>query len=121
MQVAIVLFTVISLAILVAAVGEGLLGNPNMFIIGNGSTRTTLNWFQPRTGLELPQPIVVSVSVWFYRLLMLFWALWLAVALLRWLQLGWTNFSKDTFWRHRPIQLTPATTPQQHVSTESSG
>ena len=101
MQLALVLMTVISLGILVTAVGEGLLGNPDMFIIGNGSTRTTLNWFQPRTGQELPQPIVISVSVWYYRLLMLFWALWLAMAVIRWLQFGWAAFSKETFWKRR--------------------
>lgn len=120
MQVAIVLLTIASLAILVVAVGEGLLGNPDMFIIGNDSSQTTLNWFQPRTGLELPQPMVVSVSVWFYRLLMLFWALWLAVALLRWLQMGWTAFSKGGFMRHASKATISVTKPQQNEGAESN-
>ncbi|MEM8681709.1 MAG: hypothetical protein AAGF97_20360 [Planctomycetota bacterium] len=117
MQFGLVLLTLIALVILVVAVGEGLLGNPDMFIIGNGSTRSTLNWYQPRTGLELPQPTVVSVSVWFYRLLMLFWALWLAMAVIRWLQLGWAAFSKDTFWKHRP----PRSATQRAVKAKESG
>jgi hypothetical protein len=41
----------------------------------------------------------LSISVWFYRLLMLFWALWLATALLRWLQNGWTAFSHGGCWK----------------------
>ncbi len=120
MQTAIVLLTATSLVILVVAVGEGLLGNPDMFIIGNGSSQTTLNWFQPRTGLELPQPTVVSISVWFYRLLMLFWALWLAVALLRWLQMGWTAFSKGGFLRQRSNKTPSVTMRPEHGSAESN-
>ena len=81
---------------------EGLLGNPEMFIRGNGSSRTVLRWFQPRGGSELPMPCVVSVSVWFYRLLMLAWALWLAVALIRWLKWAWTQFSDGGCWRRSP-------------------
>jgi hypothetical protein len=90
---------VVALGILVAAVKEGLLGNPEMFIRGNGSSRTTLQWFQPRGGTELPLPSIVSVSVWYYRLLMLAWALWLAVALIRWLKWAWTQFSDGGCWR----------------------
>lgn len=103
-QIAVVLLTVVSLCILVAAVGEGLLGNPEMFIVGNGSTPTSLIWFEPLAGTSLPETSVVSVSVWVYRLLMLFWALWLASALLRWLNQGWQNFSKDGFWRPSPSE-----------------
>lgn len=93
MQAGLVLLTVGALAILVTAVGEGLLGSPEMFITGNGSTRTRLNWFQDRTPGLLSQPSYVAVSIWWYRLLMLVWALWLAMSLIRWLGVGWRNFS----------------------------
>jgi hypothetical protein len=99
LQIFLAAFTVVALGILVAAVKEGLLGNPEMFIRGNGSSRTTLQWFQPRGGTELPLPSIVSVSVWYYRLLMLAWALWLAVALIRWLKWAWTQFSDGGCWR----------------------
>ena len=104
LQIGIVLLTLVALGVLMVVVGEGLLGNPDMFIVGNGSSRTFLSWFQPRTGLELPQPYVISISVWFYRLLMLFWALWLATALLRWLSWGWKQFSSGGAWRKRPAR-----------------
>jgi len=99
LQLGIIVLTFAALIILVFVVGAGLLGNPDMFIIGNGSSRTFLQWFQPRSGPEFPMPYVVSISVWFYRLLMLFWALWLASALLRWLQWGWQQFSCGGLWR----------------------
>jgi len=99
LQVLLVLLTIISLGVLVAVVSEGLLGRPEMFIRGNGSYQNLLQWFQPRSGQALPQPMVISTSVWVYRFLMLVWALWLASALLRWLTLGWQAFAKGGYWR----------------------
>ena len=99
LQVLLVGLTLAALGILVAVVREGLLGNPEMFIRGNGSSRVELCWFQPRSGTELPLPVVVSVSVWFYRLMMLAWALWLASALIRWLRWTWMQFSTGGCWK----------------------
>ena len=101
-QVGLVLVTLTALGILIVIVGKGLLGNPEMFIVGNNSSRTFLQWFQPRVDQVLPEPYIVSISVWFYRLLMLFWALWLAAALLRWLTWGWRQFSNGGSWMRKP-------------------
>lgn len=91
--------TAIALSIFVAVVAEGLLGNPEMFIAGNGSTRSALRWYQARCGEILPQPGCLSVSIWWFRLLMLAWALWLAASLLRWLRMAWTSFSTGGCFR----------------------
>jgi hypothetical protein len=107
LQVFLIGLTVTALGILVFAVSEGLLGSPVMFIAGNGSTSETLRWFQPRSGPALPQPGCLSISIWWYRLAMLAWALWLAAALLRWLRIGWENFSVGGFFRRKP-KPTPA-------------
>ncbi len=106
-QLCLVLLTVIALAVLVFVVANGLLGYPEMFIRGNGSSRWFLNWFTPRAGSSLPAPVVYSISVWFYRVLMLFWALWLASALLRWLATGWSHFTYGGAWR----SFSPASKP----------
>ncbi len=50
LQLGIILLTFVSLIILMFVVGAGLLGNPDMFIVGNGSSRTYLQWFLPRSG-----------------------------------------------------------------------
>ena len=105
-QIGLVFVTFTALGILIVVVGAGLLGNPEMFVIGNGSSQTYLRWFQPRAELKLPEPTIVSISVWYYRLLMLFWALWLAFALLRWLTTGWKHFTHGGGWVHRPILAT---------------
>ncbi len=102
MQVGLVLLTLISLGILIFVVVAGLLGNPDMFIIGNGSSKNILQWYQPQAEQLLPVTTVISISVWYYRLLMLLWALWLASALLRWLTNGWQQFSQGGAWRRKP-------------------
>jgi hypothetical protein len=114
LQIGLVLLTCIALGILVVVVGEGLLGNPEMLIIGNGSSRTVLQWFQPRVGTTLPESHIVSISVWFYRLLMLFWALWLATALLRWLKWGWHQFTQGGGWKRfaKKRTTTPPLAPE---------
>jgi hypothetical protein len=95
----------------------GLLGQPDMQIEGNGSYASHLVWYQDRIdnvdgqGGLLPRPWVLSVSMWWYRGLMLAWALWLAGSLVRWLPWAWGSFSAGGLWRHlitpRPRPLAP--------------
>jgi hypothetical protein len=104
LQMLLVGLTVAVLVILVVVVGEGLLGSPKMFLRGNGSYGTHLEWFQPRSGNALPECSAVTVSVWWYRFLMLLWALWLASGLLRWLASGWKAFASGGLLRSIPIR-----------------
>jgi hypothetical protein len=102
LQAFLIALTAIALGILITAVGEGLLGNPEMFVSGNGSNQTALKWYQARVNGLLPTPLCISVSIWWYRFLMLLWALWLALAVIRWLRWGWDNFSKGGIFRSNP-------------------
>jgi hypothetical protein len=102
MQVGLAFLTLIALATLVGAVANGLLGSPDMQIVGNGSWGQQLQWYQDRVAGELPQPGAISVPLWYYRLLMLAWALWLAVALLGWLRWGWTAINHGGLWQSQP-------------------
>ncbi|MCE9608964.1 MAG: hypothetical protein K8R23_01930 [Chthoniobacter sp.] len=115
LQLALMALTVGAIGVLLAAVREGLLGDPQMFISGNGSSRTelhwSLRWFQARSGPLLPQPGCVSISIWGYRLAMLAWALWLAAALLRWLRWGWQNFGTGGFF-HKMGKAKPQPAPE---------
>ncbi|MEP6672423.1 MAG: hypothetical protein ABJF10_24880 [Chthoniobacter sp.] len=102
LQIVLILLTAAALGILLTAVGEGLLGRPEMFITGNDSTQTALRWFQARSDGLLPHCECVSISIWWYRFFMLVWALWLAMALIRWLQLAWKNFGSGGYFRRKP-------------------
>ena len=74
------MWTVTAATVLAVSVGRGLLGRPDMMIAGNGSWAESLTWFSDRLDGPLPQPWVVSVPLLAYRLVMLAWSLWLALA-----------------------------------------
>jgi hypothetical protein len=110
-QVLLVGWTVAAIAILFYAIQQGLLGQPEMQIAGNGSGAEYLRWYQDRSGNVLPQAWIVSVPLLVYRLLMLAWALWIAAALLRWLRWAWESFGIGGYWRTlrapRPAAVPP--------------
>lgn len=98
LQVMIGILTVVSLGMLFLAVEQGLLGSPDMQIIGNQSSAYNLNWYQDRSLATLPVATLISVPLIVYRVLMLAWSLWLAVSLLNWLKWGWECFSRNGLW-----------------------
>jgi hypothetical protein len=115
MQLGLAFGAVMAAAVLISVLHAGLLGSPHMFISGEGSSTSLLRWFQARSGPELPVPGVVSVSIWFYRLFMLAWALWLAFALLRWVQWGWKQVTAGGLWKSKPRRQVPPELPQEVV------
>ena len=106
-QIVLALWTVIALSTLFGAVAQGLLGTPDMQIAGNNSYATDLHWYQDRFDTALPQAWVLSVSIWFYRGLMLLWALWLANSLLNWLRWGWAQYSSNGVWKKSAVIVAP--------------
>lgn len=93
-QLVLVVLTVVSLGVLVFTVSQGLLGSPEMWIGGNGSSARVLRWDIDRCDAQLSGVGCVSISIWWYRLLMLLWALWLAASLLKWLRWGWHSSAR---------------------------
>lgn len=90
-QVGLIGLTILVVGFFVRIASVGLLGNPEMYVAGIGSSASYLNWFSARATSELPQPGYWSVSIWWFRLAMLLWALWLAWSLVKWLRRGWKN------------------------------
>jgi len=101
-QVLLVILTLFALGTLFFAIQQGLLGHPDMQIGGNGSSGHILHWYQDRIGSELPAAWIITVPLLAYRIAMLLWALWLAMALLRWLRWGWDCFSSGNSWKTAP-------------------
>ncbi len=98
-QISLALFTLIALSTLLMAIHQGLLGHPQMHIAGNGSSAHLLRWYEDRTTGQLPTVWIFSWSVWIYRLAMLIWALWISLALMRWLPWAWNCFSTHGLWK----------------------
>lgn len=95
-------WTLLSLLLLFYGIQHGLLGSPDMRVAGQGSSSHVLRWYQDITDSTLPQPGVISAPLWLYRTLMLFWALWLAFSLVKWLKWGWQCFSHGGYWQSVP-------------------
>lgn len=98
LQIVLILLTVLSFGAIIYAVQHGLLGHPDMQIAGNGSNSYFLRWYQDHVAAVLPQPIVVSIPIMAYRILMLIWALWLAFNLLTWVKWGWECLTAEKMW-----------------------
>ncbi len=73
-------------------VSKGLTGNPGM-LISNAENYpgSRLAWFEPKSEGPLPVAGFFSVSVWWFRGLMMLWTLWLAWKLLRWIPMAWSQ------------------------------
>ncbi|HKE43539.1 MAG TPA: hypothetical protein VKB41_03270 [Steroidobacteraceae bacterium] len=108
-QVALGLLSVVALFSLVSAIPYGLLSTPDMRVRGAGSGGNVFSWFVDQATGVLPQPGVISVSLWWYKIAMLAWALWLSSALLRWLPWGWRAFNAGGLWRPGRDRHEPAT------------
>jgi hypothetical protein len=100
LQIGLAILTVIALVALVGAIPVGLLGRPDMQIAS--PVTGSLAWFADRTTAATPSAGAISVSLWFYRAAMLAWALWLSLALLRWLPWAWRAYSHEGLWRSPP-------------------
>ena len=98
-QIGIVILTIAAILVLVEAIRQGLLGNPDMQVAGNGSSARQLLWYADRIAREPPSVTVLSVPILFYRLLMLAWALWLALAVVRWFRWAWDCLGTGGLWQ----------------------
>ena len=100
-QVIIAGMTIVALLSVVLSLPAGLLGTPDMHVVGHNSYGNVLNWFADGSDSILPKASIITVPLWVYKGLILIWALWLSFALLRWLPWVWQCFSSDGFWRSR--------------------
>jgi hypothetical protein len=108
LQLGLGVLSICAMLALITAVQHGLLGLPEMQIAGSNSSAWNLHWYQDRSTAVIPSVWVLSVPMLVYRILMLLWALWLAMALLRWMRWGWGCFSAGQLWR--PLQRRSTTT-----------
>jgi hypothetical protein len=105
-QLALAAITVIAVTSLVfSGVRYGLLAQPDMALAGPFAYPNGFQWFLDRTDSLLPQPAVLSVPMWVYRVLMFAWAAWAAMALRRWVVASWHAWIAGGFWRAKPPKV----------------
>jgi hypothetical protein len=103
-QIGIGMLTVLAMGSLVFAISQGLLGHPDMNIVGNGSRSDLLKWYQDVSDNTLPRAWVYSVPMFAYRVAMLVWALWISFTLVGILKWGWKCFTEPTIWHSLPAR-----------------
>ena len=93
------LWAVAAIAIVFLMVRLGLLSSPDMNIVGNGSSATTLHWTLDRASGSIDTAQVLSLPLYAYHVAMLAWALWLAIAIIRWAPWIWSCLTAGGLWR----------------------
>jgi hypothetical protein len=78
---------------------------------------TVLRWYQDRAG-ACCRPWLLSLSLWFYRGVMLAWALWVAQALVGWLR-GAAAATGGYWLRRQPLAYAPSDPPLPVVALRS--
>ena len=98
-QIGFALLTLAAFAAILTGIPAGLLGNPDMHITGFESFGQHLSWFSDQTDSAIAEASVWSLPLWTYKALILAWALWLSLALVRWLPWVWARFAEQGLWR----------------------
>lgn len=121
LQIALFILSVWALGSLVTTLPDGLLGSPDMHVLGNRSYADHFQWYQDYSELDFPRAWAISLPLWCYKLVMLVWALWLASALLRWVRWGWQQLSHQALWyAPESIVLKPKNAKEEKRSTPVS-
>jgi hypothetical protein len=101
LQAVLVVLALLALLAIVMNLPAGLLGTPDMSVAGNGSRGNLLMWFADRAEAFTPVAMAWSLPLWVYKLLILAWALWLSLALIRWVPWTWQVLARDGFLQSR--------------------
>ena len=107
-QIGFGILTLAAFAAILAGIPSGLLGSPDMSVAGFESSGQRLSWFADKTDDATPQATVFSVPLWVYKALILVWALWLSLALMRWLPWIWQCYSASGLWRGKQTAVATA-------------
>ncbi len=111
-QLALAFYTLVALGCLYGAVHAGLLLDPEMevFTPGGGGSRH-LDWYTDRVGGAMPSVWVLSLPLWIWRVVMLAWALWLALRVIRWAKWSWRCWSEGGVWKRLVSPPRPGPVP----------
>ncbi len=120
-QLAYAVLSLIVLFVLFLSIKEGLLGQPDMHVVGADSWGGRLGWFADRSASVLPTAEIFTLPIWVYRVAMLAWAMWLASALLGWLRRAFSAWMHEGYWRPLFKRRAVAAQATADVATASSG
>jgi hypothetical protein len=104
LQIALAALAIVAITSLVfSGIRYGFLASPDMGVVGADSGYGAFSWFRDQTSGPLPQPLVISVPLWVYKALIFAWAMWIAVALTRWIRAAWAGWTHGGYWRGKAL------------------
>ncbi|WP_019615665.1 hypothetical protein [Psychromonas ossibalaenae] len=119
LQLSLLSLTVICVISLLVSIPIGLLSTPEMQVTGNGSYGHYFKFFQDTAADgRLPLVTVFSLPMWFYRVVMLAWSLWVATRLISWSKWWFAAYSYNGAWIAKPKKVEGGT-KQQAESEEN--
>ncbi len=92
------LFSLVALSVLAGVVAYGLFSQPDMGITGSQSNGSHLHWYLDAGNQQVPQLTLFSLHLWWYKLLILLWSIWISMALLSWLKSLFKSFDARHWW-----------------------
>ncbi len=84
-----------SILILISIIYDGFFSSIKMPILGNNSSARVLNWYVDRNQGQFPQGNIFWLNIWWFKSLMMLWALWFSHSLTKWLPKIWTEFQQN--------------------------
>jgi hypothetical protein len=97
---------------LISVVPISLLSAPSMGIEGYQSYGNNLTWFADKADGILPTVSVLSISIWFYKAIMLMWVIWLSTSLLAWIKWAWKTMGTNGYWKSQLSEKLKQEKPQ---------
>ncbi len=91
-------FTVATIAVLIGTVAYGLLSYPDMGVAGQKASSSQLYWYLDSGFDLLPNITLLSVHLWWYKLLILLWSIWVSFAVLSWLKKLFLSLNRSDWW-----------------------
>jgi hypothetical protein len=107
-QLFLYVFSAVAIISLIAVVPISLLNSPSMGIEGYQSYGNTLTWFADKADGKLPAVTFLSISVWFYKAIMLVWVIWLSTSILSWIKWAWKIIGIHGYWQSLPPKIDKA-------------
>ncbi len=71
---------------------------PDMGVAGQNASASKLYWYLDSGVDLLPQITLFSVHLWWYKLLILLWSIWVSFAVLDWLKKLLMSLNKEDWW-----------------------
>ncbi len=109
------IFTLIALGVLIGAVAYGLLSYPDMGVAGVGASASRLEWYLDAGANQIPSITLFSLHLWWYKLLILLWSIWVSFALLSWLKQLLQSLRQGDWWPKFKSKKQPPVKADNHA------